>query len=463
VKRSLFTTPVAAQSKNLGDTSVVAKSRFSVAKTPTATNKVIQLILWIVDSGFSKHITGNLQPLRNFVEKFMGTARFGNDHFTAITGYGDYVQGNLMICRVYYVEGLGHNLFSVGQFCDGDLEVAFHLNTCYVQNLEGDDLLTGSRESNLYTISISKLAASSPACLMSKATSIKSWLWHRGFSYLNFGTINQLTSKDLVNGLPKFMYDKDHLCSTCDQGKSKKTSFPSILVPRTESKIELIHMDLYGPMRVESINGKKYILNRFLVHTRYKQDSFMTKSRTKPNVQYFHMFGSLCYLKNDRDDLRKMKSKSDIGIFIGYAESSRGFRIYNRRTKKIMETTHVKFDELTAMASEYNNSRPDLNYSKFQDSSEELNEILSQQVLYKLFGPLDAPQMVTSSEESIIQESSIPILETHSDEQIQEDVAKLTGILSCILLKFLSSKKLSHLQTIRTRQTCTSSINNIAH
>ncbi|GKE38744.1 hypothetical protein Tco_1462149, partial [Tanacetum coccineum] len=120
VKRALFTSPLAAKSKNLRATSVVTKSRFSVAKTPTAKSKVIQLVLWIIDSGCSKHMIGNLQLLRNFVEKFMGTVRFRNDNFAAITGYGDYVQGNLTICHIYYVEGLGHNLFSVGQFCDGD-------------------------------------------------------------------------------------------------------------------------------------------------------------------------------------------------------------------------------------------------------------------------------------------------------------------------------------------------------
>ncbi|GJS40449.1 hypothetical protein Tco_0565492 [Tanacetum coccineum] len=92
----------------------------------------------------------------------MGTVCFGNDPFAAIIGYGYYVQGNLTICHVYYVEGLGHNLFSIGQFCDGDLEVAFRSNTCYVWNLEGDDLITGSRDSNLYTVSIFELAASSP-------------------------------------------------------------------------------------------------------------------------------------------------------------------------------------------------------------------------------------------------------------------------------------------------------------
>ncbi|GJS44957.1 hypothetical protein Tco_0595078, partial [Tanacetum coccineum] len=146
----------------IGATSEVAKSRLSIAKTPTATTKVIQLVLWIVDSGCSKHMTGNLSLLRNFVEKCIGTVHFGNDHFITITRYGDYVQGNLTICHVYYVEGLGHNLFLVGQNCDGDLEVAFCSNTCYVRNLESDGLLTGSRESNPYTISISELEASSP-------------------------------------------------------------------------------------------------------------------------------------------------------------------------------------------------------------------------------------------------------------------------------------------------------------
>ncbi|GKB04767.1 hypothetical protein Tco_0832962 [Tanacetum coccineum] len=103
---------------------------------------VIQIVLWIVDSGCSKHMTGDRSLLRNFIEKFMGTVHFGNDNFAAITGYGDYIQGNITICHVCYVEGLGHNLFSVGQFCDGDLEVAFRSKTCYVRNLEGDDLLT---------------------------------------------------------------------------------------------------------------------------------------------------------------------------------------------------------------------------------------------------------------------------------------------------------------------------------
>ncbi|GKE39405.1 integrase, catalytic region, zinc finger, CCHC-type containing protein, partial [Tanacetum coccineum] len=199
---------------------------------------VVQIVLWVVDSGCSKHMTGDRALLRNFVEKFMGTIRFGNDNFAAITGYGDYMHGHITICHVYYVEGLGHNLFSVGQFCDGDLEVPFRSKTCYVRNLEGDDLLTGGRDSNLYTISISDMAASLPICLISKATSTKSWLWHRRLSHLNFGTINDLIKLDLVDDLPKFKYGKDHLCFACERGKSKKASHPPKLIPSDYSKLE---------------------------------------------------------------------------------------------------------------------------------------------------------------------------------------------------------------------------------
>nr|GEV60952.1 integrase, catalytic region, zinc finger, CCHC-type, peptidase aspartic, catalytic [Tanacetum cinerariifolium] len=86
---------------------------------------IVQLIIFIVDSRYTKHMTGNLMLLCNFVEKYMGTVRFGNDQFAPIIGYGDLVQGIITINRVYYVEGLNHNLFSVGQFCDVDLEAAF--------------------------------------------------------------------------------------------------------------------------------------------------------------------------------------------------------------------------------------------------------------------------------------------------------------------------------------------------
>nr|GEZ27145.1 copia protein [Tanacetum cinerariifolium] len=136
-------------------------------------NSLIEIVLFIVDSGCSKHMMGNLKLLINFVEKFLGTVKFMNDQIPPILGYGDLVQGVVTIKQVYYVEGLNHNLFSVGQFCDADLEVAFRKSTCYIRDLKGNDLLTA-------------------------------WLWHHCLSHLNFDTINLLSKNDIVEEFHKF-------------------------------------------------------------------------------------------------------------------------------------------------------------------------------------------------------------------------------------------------------------------
>nr|GEY13399.1 retrovirus-related Pol polyprotein from transposon TNT 1-94 [Tanacetum cinerariifolium] len=191
---------------------------------------------------------------------FSGTVKFGNDHVAKIMGYGDYHIGNVTISKVYFVEGLGHNLFSVRQFCDSDLEVAFCQHTCFIRNLEGVDLLIGYRENNLYTLSLGDMMASSPICLLSKASKTKSWLWHRRLSHLNFGAINHLARQGLVRGLHKLKFEKDHLCSACAMGKSKKKSHKHKSKDTNQEKLYLLHVDLCGPMCVESVNGKKYIL-----------------------------------------------------------------------------------------------------------------------------------------------------------------------------------------------------------
>nr|GFA64949.1 integrase, catalytic region, zinc finger, CCHC-type, peptidase aspartic, catalytic [Tanacetum cinerariifolium] len=133
---------------------------------------LVEIILFIVDSGCSKHMTGNLKLLINFVEKYLGTVKFGNDQIARIIGYGDLVQGAITIKRVYYVEGLNHNLFSIGQFCNADLEVAFQKSTCYIRDLKGNDLLPGSRGTDLYSITLQDTTSPNPICLMAKATSL---------------------------------------------------------------------------------------------------------------------------------------------------------------------------------------------------------------------------------------------------------------------------------------------------
>nr|GEW14070.1 hypothetical protein [Tanacetum cinerariifolium] len=394
-----------------------------------------------------------------------------------------------------------------------------HLTLFKGNQFDGDDLLTGGRKSNLDTIYVSDMAASLPVCLMSKATSTKSWLWHHRLSHLNFGTINDLTRIDLVIVLPKLKYKKDHLCSACERGKSKKASHPPKLVPSDNSKLELLLMDLCRLMRVASINGKKYILvivddysrytwvyflhskdetpeiikkliaqaqlnykakifngvverrnrtlvevarimlifsrllgflwaeavatacftqNRSIIYTRYNKTPYELLRDRNPNVEYFHVFGSLCYPTNDCDDLGKMKPKADIGVFIGYSKTSRGFRIYNRRTKKIMETIHVKFDELMAMAFEHDCLEPELQRFNYINSSAEPISTPSKEDLDNLFGPMfeeyfgkkssDTPinsaAQLTQLHEDLpsaslinIEEHEAPPIETTSDEQ----------------------------------------------
>nr|GEX25247.1 hypothetical protein [Tanacetum cinerariifolium] len=272
-------------------------------------------------------------PLEPIIKRFSnstfsltGTVRFGNDNFAAILGFGDLQWGNILITKVYFVEGLGHNLFSVGQFCDSDLEVAFRRNACFVRNIEGVDLLKGNHSSKLYTVILHEMASASPICLMARASSTKSWLWHQHLSHLNFDTINDLAKNDLVTSLPKFKYHKEHLCPSCEKGKSKRASHPPKPVPNSRQRLHLIYMDLYGPMRIASINGK----------------------------------WALCYPKMIVKILGSLMQKGDIGFFIGYSADSCAYRVYNRRIKKIMETMNVTFDELLAMAFEQSSSKPGL-------------------------------------------------------------------------------------------------------
>nr|GEU64568.1 retrovirus-related Pol polyprotein from transposon TNT 1-94 [Tanacetum cinerariifolium] len=376
---------------------------------------------------------GDRSRLRNFVKKFTGTVRFENNHFGAIMGYGDYVIGESVISRVYYVKGLRHNLFSVRQFCDSDLEVALRKHSCYVRDTDGVELIKGSRGSNLYTISVEDIMKSSSICLLSKASKTKSWLWHRRLNHLNFG-------------------------------KSKKhTHLPKVKNTNLEV-FNTLHMDLCRPMRVQTINGKKYILvivddytwftwvkflrtkdetpkvvikflkqiqvglnktvkfihtdndtefvnhdlthyyesvgifhqksvlrtpqqngvverrnqtlveaartmlvfskalmflcaeaiatscytkNWSLIHTRHNRTPYELVHNKKPALTFLRVFGALCYPTNDSEDLGKLQPTADIGIFVGYAPSRKGYRIYNKRTRRIMETIHVQFDELS--------------------------------------------------------------------------------------------------------------------
>nr|GEV01253.1 hypothetical protein [Tanacetum cinerariifolium] len=263
--------------------------------------QVVQIVLWYLDSGCSKHMTGDRSRPKNFVKKFTRTIRFGNDHIT-------------------------------GQLCVSYLEVAFRKHSCYVRDSDGVDLIKGSCGSKLYTISVEDIMKSSSICLLSKASKTKSWLWHRHLNNLNFDTINDLARKDLVRGLPRLKFEKDHLCSACQLGKSKKHT----LSPKTENTnlevLNTLHIELCRPMRVQTINGKKYIL---VIVDDYMRFTWVKSLRSKDETQ--------------SEDLGKLQPTADLEIFVGYAPSRKGYRIYNIRTRRIMETIHVQFDKLSEL------------------------------------------------------------------------------------------------------------------
>ncbi|GJU10304.1 retrovirus-related pol polyprotein from transposon TNT 1-94 [Tanacetum coccineum] len=189
----------------------------------------------------------------------------------------------ITIKRVYYVEGLNHNLFSVSQLCDADFEVAFRKSTCYIRDLKRNDLLTGSHGTDLYSITLQDTSTPNPIFLMAKATSSQAWLWHRRLSHLNFDTINLLSKNNILTGLLKLKFVKYHLCSSCELGKAKTKSFHTKTTPSLKIRLQLLHMDLCGPMRVESINGKKYVLV-IVDDSRYTWTHFLRSKDETPEV-----------------------------------------------------------------------------------------------------------------------------------------------------------------------------------
>ncbi|KAI3701957.1 hypothetical protein L6452_27476 [Arctium lappa] len=429
--------------------------------------------MWYLDSGCSKHMTGQKGMLTNFTEKFCGTVRFDNDQFSPIMGYGDVQHDQVTISKVSYVEGLRHNLFSIGQFCDKGLEVNFKAKTCSFRTEEGEELLVGTRKSDLYTTNLSNVQTDKQVCLLTKASMQQSWLWHRRLSHLNFRYINKLVSGKLVKGLPELKYEKEHLCAACEKGKMKRAPHKPNPEPSTSAPLELLHMDLCGSMRTQSLGGKKYILvivddysrytwvkflrskvetpdvlitflkttqvnlqkpvkllrtdngiefknkkveeylesvgishqysaarmpqqngvverrnrtlveaartmlsqsdlplflwaeaistacytqNRSMIHRRFKKTPYALINNRTPTIKYFHIFRCKCFVLNDRESLNKFSAKADEGIFIGYSSTSTAYRVYLKKSKTIIESINVSFDE--EMASEQHSSEP---------------------------------------------------------------------------------------------------------
>ncbi|GJZ95037.1 reverse transcriptase domain-containing protein [Tanacetum coccineum] len=292
---------------------------------------------------------------------------------------------------------------NIGQFCDADLEVAFRKSTCFVRDLQGNDLLTAL-----------------PTQRMVNGVD--------DFLILNFDYITLLSKKDIVTGLPKLKYVNDQLCSSCEMSKAKGSSFKSKVVPSSKGRLNLLHMDLCGPMRVASINRKKHILVIVDDYSRYTWTLFLRSKDEKPdvlkdfitminaifNAQVYscprnrtlveaartmlsasklplsfwaeaeplikHLHILVALLHNERwGNWDKIERKGDPCVMVGYSTQSKGYRVYNKRTCLIVESIHIKFDEIKEMMSDHNSS--DLTPQPEKTDS-------SQQGLEFLFSPL---------------------------------------------------------------------------
>nr|GEZ06840.1 hypothetical protein [Tanacetum cinerariifolium] len=378
-------------------------------KSKAAKKKVL-----VSTSNINKSLVANKKehkwrPLNGVVERrnctLIEAARTMNDHVAKIMGYGDCKIRNVTISRVYFVEGLRHNLYSVGQFCDSNLEVTFCQHTCFIHNLDGVDLFTGSRGNNLYTLSLKDMMASSPICILSKASKTKSWLWHLRLSHLNFGAINIWLDKVLsevflslnlkrITSVRHVQLEKKYILVIVDD--YSRFTWVKFLRSKDEALdfiikfLKMIQVRLKVPVRrIQTDNGTKFVnqtLRKYYEEVGISHETSVACSSQQNGVIerrnrtlieaartmliyaqaslfiWAEAMATACYTQNQSIiRLRKLQPKADIGIFIGNASTKKAFRIYNRRTRRIVETIHVDFDELTTMESEQSSSAPALN------------------------------------------------------------------------------------------------------
>nr|GFA77591.1 retrovirus-related Pol polyprotein from transposon TNT 1-94 [Tanacetum cinerariifolium] len=231
---------------------------------------------------------------------------------------------------------------------------------CFICDLKGNDLLTGSHDTDLYSITLQDTNCPNLICLMAKASSSQAWLWHRRLSHLNFDTINLLSKNDIMVGLPKVKFIKDHLCSSWihHQTSVARTPEQNDVVERRNRNLVEAARTMLNAAKVplffwaEAIATACFTQNHYLVIPRHEKTPYHIINDRKPSVKFFHIFGSTCYIVIDGENLDKMKEKGDECIFVGYSTQSRAYRVFNKRTRVIMEFIHVNFDELPQMASD---------------------------------------------------------------------------------------------------------------
>ncbi|KAI3665552.1 hypothetical protein L6452_44179 [Arctium lappa] len=203
-------------------------------------------------------MTGNKSLLLNFVKEKGPTVTFGDNSRGSTKGYGTLSNGSITFTKVAYVEGLMHNLLSISQLCDLGFYVIFREIDCLITDKQFHTVLSGFIKDNVYVINMNdKSSEKESICFISEDSEKKNWLWHKRLSHLNFKTLNALSNKELVVGLPKISFSKEKLCAACEKGKLTKSSFKTKQCFSISTPLQMLHMDLCGPVSTPSLGGKR--------------------------------------------------------------------------------------------------------------------------------------------------------------------------------------------------------------
>ncbi|GJR72169.1 putative ribonuclease H-like domain-containing protein [Tanacetum coccineum] len=359
-----------------------------------------------VDSGCSRHMTGNIAYLSDFKEFDGGYVAFGGGAYGGrITGKGTLKTDNLDFEDVYFVNELKFNLFSVSQMCDKKNYVLFTDTKCLLLSPnfklpdENQILLKIPRKDNMYSFDMKNIVPKeSLTCLVAKATLDESMLWHRRLGHINFKNINKLVKDNLVRGLPSKRFENDQTCIDCLKGKQHRASCKYKVLNPITKPLFMLHMDLFGPTFVSSLMHKKYFLVVTDDYSRFTWVFFLTTKdetseifknfikeienlvdlkvkiiRTDNGTEFKNkVMDDFCREKGIKREysvartpqkngvaerrnrtlfegartiLGKFDGKSDEGFFVGYSLSSKAFRVYNTRTRRVEENLHIGFLE----------------------------------------------------------------------------------------------------------------------
>ncbi|GJV83840.1 uncharacterized mitochondrial protein-like protein [Tanacetum coccineum] len=319
----------------------------------------------VIDSGCSRHMTGNMSYLTDFEEIDGGYVAFGgNPKGGKITGRGTIKTGNLDFENVYFVREIKFNLFSVSQMCDKKNSVLFNDTECIVLSLnfkltdESHVLLKVPRKNNMYSVDLKNIVPKGGlTCLFAKATSDESKLWHRRLGHIYFKTMNKLVKGNLVRGLPSKRFENNQTCVACQKGKQHRASSKTpqqngVAERKNRTLIEaartmLANSKLPTTFWAKAINTACYVQNRVLVTKPQNKTPYELFLGRKLALSFMRPFGCPVIILNTIDHSGKFNGKVDEGFFIGYSINSKAFKVFNSRTRIVKENLHVQFSENT--------------------------------------------------------------------------------------------------------------------